>query len=86
VFQPGGLSRSFVLRLWWGAGATGGGCPAAAGGGHGLLVGSEPLPEAVIDSGKKLQDLHGSSQIIWASESARARGTGSYEGPHMNQA
>jgi len=31
-------------------------------------------------------DLHGSSQIIRASELARARGTGSYEGPHMNQA
>ena len=33
-----------------------------------------------------MQDLHGSSQIIWASESVRGRGLGSYEGPHMNQA
>jgi len=37
-------------------------------------------------AGRSMQDLHCSSQIIWASESARARGTGSYEGPHMNQA
>jgi len=44
------------------------------------------LPEAVIVSGKAMQDLHGSSQIIWASGSARARGMGSYEDPHMNEA
>jgi len=36
--------------------------------------------------GKAMQDLHGYSQIIRASESARARGTGSYEGPHINRA
>jgi hypothetical protein len=36
------------LRLGWGCGAAGGSCLAAAGGGHWLLVGSEPLPEAVI--------------------------------------
>jgi hypothetical protein len=39
-----------------------------------------------LAEGKAIQDLHGSSQIIRAGGSARARGTGSYEGPHMNQA
>jgi len=33
-----------------------------------------------------MQDLHGSSQIIRASESVKARDLGSYEGPHMHQA
>jgi len=32
------------LRLWWVSGANGGG--------HWLLVGSEPLPEALIDRRK----------------------------------
>lgn len=41
VFQPGGLDRRQSLRCCWDGGA---GCPAAAGGGHWLLVGSEPLP------------------------------------------
>ena len=35
---------------------------------------------------KVIQDLHGSSQIIRAGGSARARGKGSYSGPYMNQA
>ena len=48
VLQPVGLSRGLGLRLWRGEGDIGGGCPAAAGGGHWLLLGSEPLPEAPV--------------------------------------
>ena len=33
-----------------------------------------------------MQDLHGSSQIIRAGGSARAKGKGSYADPYMNQA
>ena len=86
VFQPGGLSRGLGLRLGWGGSAAGGGCPVAAGGGHGLLMGSEPLPEVGVDRRQAMHDLHGSSQIMRVSELARARGSGPYEGPHMNQA
>lgn len=39
-----------------------------------------------LAAGKAMQDLHGSSQIIRARESARARRKGAYEGPRMNQA
>jgi hypothetical protein len=39
-----------------------------------------------LAAGKAMQDLHDSSQIIRASELARARGSVSYEGPNMNQA
>jgi hypothetical protein len=46
VFQPGGLGWGLRLRLWRGGMTAGAGCPAAAGGGHGLLAGSSPLPEA----------------------------------------
>ena len=86
MFQPWRLSRSLRLRRCWGEGAAGVCGPAAASGGHWLLVGSEPLPEVAVGSGEAMQDLHDSSQIIHANASGRARGTGSYEGPHMNQA
>jgi hypothetical protein len=49
VFKPGRLSRSLRLRRWGGEGAAGGGWPAAAGGGHGLLMESELLPVAAMD-------------------------------------
>ena len=52
VFQPGGLVRKLGLLDWRGGGAIGGGCPAAAGCWHLLLVGSEPLPVAVVESGE----------------------------------
>jgi hypothetical protein len=51
VFEPGGLSRGLGLPRWWGGGAAGGRCPAAAGGEHWLLVGSEPLPEVAVSRG-----------------------------------
>ena len=38
VLQPGGLSRGLGLRLWRGEGDIGGGCPAAAGSRHWLLL------------------------------------------------
>jgi hypothetical protein len=46
VLQPGGLGRR--ERLWCEGGTTGGGRPPSAGGGHGSLAGSLPLPEAPI--------------------------------------
>ena len=48
MFKPGGLGRDLGLSIGWGEGAAGAGGPAAAGGGHWLLVGSGPLPEAAI--------------------------------------
>ena len=39
-----------------------------------------------LTEGKAMQDLHGSSQIIRAGGSARAKGKGSYADPYMNQA
>ena len=39
-----------------------------------------------LAEGKVMQDLHGSSQIIRAGRSARARGKGSYADPYANQA
>ena len=47
MLQPGGLGR----ECRGGSETAGCGWPAAAGGGHWLLVGSEPLPVAVIGSG-----------------------------------
>jgi hypothetical protein len=82
VFQPGGLGR----QCRWGSDTAGYGHPASAGGGHWLLAGSEPLPEAVFGSGEAMQNLHGSSQIIRASESVRVRGIGSYADPHIDEA
>jgi hypothetical protein len=52
VFQPGGLVMKVGVRCCRGGGAGGCGRPVAAGGGHWLLVGSGPLPEAVIGSGE----------------------------------
>ena len=53
VFKPGRLGRGLSLRRWWRGGAAGGSCPAAVGGGHWLLVESQPLPEvAVVGCGK----------------------------------
>ena len=52
MFQPGWLSRCLGLQRWWGGGAIGEGCLAAAGSGHGLLVGSEPLPEVAVRRGE----------------------------------
>ena len=75
-----------MLRLWWGGEAAGVCCPAAAGGGHWLLVGSEPLPEAVIGCGQ------GYSATAWfqsdhpGKQGRQPRGKGSYAGPYMNQA
>lgn len=51
MFQPGGLVGE--MRLGRGGAAAEGGCSAAAGGGHWLLVGSEPLPEAIVDGEKE---------------------------------
>jgi hypothetical protein len=81
-------------------GESAGGC--SAGGEEVLLEVADLLRRVVVGTGcwwgqshcqkpwftarKAMQDLHGSSQIIWASESVRGRGLGSYEIPHMNQA
>ena len=48
MFQPGGLVR----QCRWGSDTAGYGRPAAAGGGHWLLVGSQPLPEAMVGRGE----------------------------------
>ena len=52
MFKPGGLGRDLGLSIGWGEGAAGAGGPAAAGGGHWLLVGSEQLPDELMGSGK----------------------------------
>jgi hypothetical protein len=54
--------------------------------GTGCCWGQSHCQRQRLTARKAMQDLHGSSQIIWASESVRGRGLGSYEDPHMNRA
>ena len=58
MFQPGGLGR----QCRWGSETAGCGCPAAAGGEHWLLVGSEPLPEAGIS----IKTAYAESSLFWS--------------------
>lgn len=78
MFEPLGLGRCSELRLGWGGGATGGG--------HWLLVGSEPLREALIDRRKSHAGSAWFRPGIRASDAATPRGSVSYAGPYMDQA